>query len=83
MLRASDCCLLTEIARVEPSDSVCREGPPFQQTCSAIGRDVTDSFRVIVSHEVVGERCELMHEVFLLDLGIDLTEVVSELVSRN
>jgi nicotinamidase-related amidase len=39
-------------------------------------RDATDSFHVIVPREAVGERCELMHEVFLLDIDIDLGDVV-------
>ncbi|MCI0684715.1 MAG: isochorismatase family protein [Gemmataceae bacterium] len=45
-------------------------------------RDATDSFRVIVPREAVGERCELMHEVFLLDIDIDLADVtpVAEVV---
>lgn len=38
-------------------------------------RDATDAFRVIVPREAVGERCELMHEVFLLDIDIDLADV--------
>ena len=38
-------------------------------------RDATDSFRVIVVREAVGERCELMHEVNLLDIDIDLGDV--------
>jgi maleamate amidohydrolase len=38
-------------------------------------RDATDSFRVIVPREAVGERCELMHEVFLLDIDTDLADV--------
>lgn len=38
-------------------------------------RDATDTFRVIVPRECVGERCELMHEVFLLDIDIDLADV--------
>jgi len=38
-------------------------------------RDATDSFRVIVPREAIGERCELMHEVFLLDIDIDLADV--------
>lgn len=47
-------------------------------------RDATDSFRVIVPREAVGERCELMHEVFLLDIDIDLADVtnVDEVVSH-
>lgn len=39
-------------------------------------RDATDSFRVIVPREAVGERCEIMHEVNLLDIEIDLGDVV-------
>ena len=39
-------------------------------------RDATDSFRVIVPREAVGERCELMHEVNLLDIDIDLGDVM-------
>lgn len=40
-------------------------------------RDATDSFRVIVPREAVGERCEIMHEVNLLDINIDLGDVMS------
>jgi maleamate amidohydrolase len=40
-------------------------------------RDATDSFRVIVPREAVGERCELFHEVNLLDIDIDLGDVVA------
>jgi nicotinamidase-related amidase len=39
-------------------------------------RDAKDSFRVIVPREAVGERCELMHEVNLLDIDIDLGDVM-------
>ena len=39
-------------------------------------RDATDSFRVIVPREAVGERCEIMHEVNLLDIELDLGDVV-------
>lgn len=38
-------------------------------------RDATDSFRVIVPREAVGERCEIMHEVNLLDIELDLADV--------
>ncbi|MCC6368024.1 MAG: isochorismatase family protein [Bryobacterales bacterium] len=38
-------------------------------------RDATDSFRVIVPREAVGERCEIMHEVNLLDIDVDLGDV--------
>lgn len=39
-------------------------------------RDATDCFRVIVPRQAVGERCELMHEVFLHDIDVDLGDVV-------
>src|SRR5215467_14284208 len=39
-------------------------------------RDATDSFRVIVPREAVGERCEIMHEVNLLDIELDLADVM-------
>ena len=39
-------------------------------------RDATDSFRVIVPRECVGERCEIFHEVNLLDIDIDLGDVM-------
>ncbi|MCE9603654.1 MAG: isochorismatase family protein [Planctomycetia bacterium] len=39
-------------------------------------RDATDSFRVIVPREAVGERCEVFHEVNLLDIDIDLGDVM-------
>jgi len=39
-------------------------------------RDATESFRVIVPREAVGERCEIMHEVNLLDIDIDLGDVL-------
>jgi nicotinamidase-related amidase len=39
-------------------------------------RDAKDSFRVIVPGEAVGERCELMHEVNLLDIDLDLGDVM-------
>jgi nicotinamidase-related amidase len=39
-------------------------------------RDATDSFRVIVPREAVGERCEIMHEVNLLEIDVDIADVV-------
>jgi len=46
-------------------------------------RDATDSYRVIVPQEAVGERCELFHEVSLLDIDLDLGDVmpVSEVIA--
>jgi maleamate amidohydrolase len=39
-------------------------------------RDGTDSFRVIVPAEAVGDRCELFHRVNLLDIDLDLGDVL-------
>lgn len=39
-------------------------------------RDAVDSMAVIVPREAVGERCEIMHEVNLLDIDIDLADVM-------
>src|SRR5262245_30606068 len=39
-------------------------------------RDATDSYRVVVPREAVGERCELFHEVSLLDIDMDLGDVM-------
>jgi maleamate amidohydrolase len=52
-------------------------------------RDATNSFRVIVPREAVGERCEIMHEVNLLDIDIDLgdvmpaSDVIAHLTPKN
>lgn len=40
-------------------------------------RDGCSAFRVVVPREAVGERCELMHEVNLLDIDIDCGDVMS------
>ncbi|MCE9528594.1 MAG: isochorismatase family protein [Planctomycetales bacterium] len=47
-------------------------------------RDATDSVRVIVPKEAVGERCELLHEVNLLDIDLDLGDVMpaAEVVAK-
>ena len=40
-------------------------------------RDATGCYRVIVPEEAVGDRCEIMHEVNLLDIDIDLGDVLT------
>jgi nicotinamidase-related amidase len=47
-------------------------------------RDAAHTYRVIVPREAVGERCEIMHEVNLLDIEIDLGDVlpVADVVSH-
>jgi len=39
-------------------------------------RDETNHYHVIVPREAVGERCEIMHQVNLLDIDIDLGDVL-------
>ena len=39
-------------------------------------RDAVDSYRVIVPQDAVGDRCELMHEVNLLDIELELADVL-------
>jgi nicotinamidase-related amidase len=57
-------------------DTLIVTGASTSHCVYATCRDATDSFRVIVPQEAVGERCELMHEVNLLDIDIDLGDVV-------
>jgi len=46
-------------------------------------RDATDCFHVVVPREAVGDRCEIMHEVNLLDIEIDLGDVLPTLEVVN
>ena len=39
-------------------------------------RDAAHTFRVVVPRQAVGERCELLHEVNMLDIDIDLGDVM-------
>jgi nicotinamidase-related amidase len=39
-------------------------------------RDGCDAFRIIIPQEAVGERCQIMHWVNLLDMDIDLGDVM-------
>ena len=39
-------------------------------------RDASERIRVIVPREAVGERCEIMHEVNLLNIDLDLGDVI-------
>ncbi len=57
-------------------DTLIVSGVSTSHCVYATCRDATDSFRVIVPREAVGERCEIMHEVNLLDIDLDLGDVV-------
>ena len=58
----------------------CSTGHCVYATC----RDAVEAFHLIVPAEAVGERCEIMHEVNLLDIDIDLGDVtpVTDVVSH-
>jgi nicotinamidase-related amidase len=57
-------------------DTLIVSGVSTSHCVYATCRDATDSFRVIVPREAVGERCEIMHEVNLLDIELDLADVL-------
>jgi isochorismate hydrolase len=58
------------------TDTLIVAGVSTSHCVYATCRDATDSFRVIVPSEAVGERCEIMHEVNLLDIDLDLGDVL-------
>ncbi|MCU1276150.1 MAG: N-carbamoylsarcosine amidase [Bryobacterales bacterium] len=58
------------------ADTLIDAGVSTSHCIYATCRDATDSFRVIVPCEAVGERCEIMHEVNLLDIDLDLGDVL-------
>jgi len=58
------------------TDTLIVSGVSTSHCVYATCRDATDSFRVIVPAEAVGERCEIMHEVNLLDIDLDLGDVL-------
>ena len=69
---------LQEILCAQSIDTLIVTGVSTSHCVYATCRDATDSVRVIVPRTAVGERCEIMHEVNLLDMEIDLADVVDE-----
>src|SRR5205814_9227148 len=67
---------LSEVLSGLGVDTLIVTGVSTSHCVYATCRDATDSFRVIVPREAVGERCELMHETFLLDIDIDMADVI-------
>jgi maleamate amidohydrolase len=59
-------------------DTLIVTGASTSHCVYATCRDATNSFRVIVPEHAVGERCEVMHLVNLLDIDIDLGDVVPD-----
>jgi nicotinamidase-related amidase len=67
---------LHEMLTASAIDTLIVTGVSTSHCVYATCRDATDSFRVIVPREAVGERCEVMHEVNLLDIELDLGDVI-------
>lgn len=69
---------LHEMLTAQNVDTLIVTGLSTSHCVYATCRDATDSFRVIVPREAVGERCEIMHMVNLLDIDIDLGDVMPQ-----
>jgi len=67
---------LHEMLTAQGVDTLIVTGLSTSHCVYATCRDAVDSFRVIVPREAVGERCEIMHLVNLLDIDIDLADVM-------
>ena len=67
---------LHEMLTAQGVDTLIVTGLSTSHCIYATCRDATDSFRVIVPKEAVGERCEIFHEVNLLDIELDLGDVL-------
>ena len=67
---------LHEMLAGQGIDTLIVTGVSTSHCVYATCRDATDSFRVIVPREAVGERCEIFHEVNLLDIELDLGDVL-------
>ena len=61
-----------DILTVLGVDTLIVTGVSTSHCVYATCRDDCNVFRIIVPREAVGERCELMHEVNLLDIDIDI-----------
>ncbi len=75
---------LLQLLAAQGTDTLIVTGVSTSHCVYATCRDATESFRVIVPREAVGERCEIMHRVNLLDIEIDLGDVppVKEVVQQ-
>ena len=69
---------LHELLSSVRADTLIVTGISTSHCVYATCRDATDSYNVIVPQEAIGERCEIMHEVNLLDIDIDLGDVMPE-----
>jgi maleamate amidohydrolase len=57
-------------------DTVIVTGVSTSHCVYATSRDACAHFRVIVPREAVGERCQIMHMAFLLDMDISVGDVL-------
>jgi nicotinamidase-related amidase len=57
-------------------DTVIVTGVSTSHCVAATCRDATSNYRVIVPREAVGDRCEVMHLVYLVDIDIDIGDVM-------
>ena len=58
-------------------DTLILTGVSTSHCVYATARDASDSFNVVIPFEAVGDRCQIMHWVNLLDMEIDVGDVVS------
>ena len=77
--RAASCFKGTDLQNMLTTlgvDTLIVTGVSTSHCVYATCRDACDSFRIIIPREAVGERCQIMHWVNLLDLDIDVGDVV-------
>jgi len=77
--RAASCFKGTDLQNMLTTlgvDTLIVTGVSTSHCVYATCRDACDSFRVIIPREAVGERCQIMHWVNLLDLDIDVGDVL-------
>ncbi len=67
---------LLQMLTVLNVDTLIVTGVSTSHCVYATCRDAAHTFRVVVPRQAVGERCELLHEVNLLDIDIDLGDVM-------
>ena len=75
---------LLQLLAAQGTDTLIVTGVSTSHCVYATCRDASETFRVVVPREAVGERCEIMHRVNLLDIEIDLGDVppVQEVVQQ-
>ena len=67
---------LLDMLTVLDVDTLIVTGVSTSHCVYATCRDAAHTFRVVVPRQAVGERCELLHEVNMLDIDIDLGDVL-------